>query len=103
MARVRALAADDNKGMRDILTSMLAVDFDVTQTGGDGGAALAAITQLLPDVAILDISMPVLNGMEVARQMRDKEADVVGVFLAGLLGPGYVSSCRRDWMFGLCS
>jgi DNA-binding NarL/FixJ family response regulator len=67
--------------MRDIPTSMLAADFDVIRAVGDSGAALAAITQPLPDVAILDISMPVLNGIEVARQMRDKEADVVVVFL----------------------
>ena len=52
MARVRVLVADDNQAMRDILISMLAADFDVIRAVSDGGAALAAATQLLPDVAI---------------------------------------------------
>lgn len=81
MARVRVLVADDNQAIRDLLTSMLAAEFDVVRAVSDGGAALAAATQLLPDVAILDISMPVLNGIEVARRMRDEQTNVVVVFL----------------------
>lgn len=81
MAKVRVLVADDNQAIRDILTSMLADEFDVIRAVSDGGAALAAATQLLPDVAILDISMPVLNGIEVARRIRDTRTNIVVVFL----------------------
>jgi DNA-binding NarL/FixJ family response regulator len=81
MARVRVLVADDNEAIRDILTSMLSSEFDVIRAVSDGGAALAAATQLLPDVAILDISMPVLNGIEVARQIKDTAANIAVVFL----------------------
>jgi CheY-like chemotaxis protein len=70
MTKVRVLIADDNKAMRDILTSMLGAEFDVIRAVSDGDAALAATTQLLPDVAILDFCMPVLNGIEVARRIR---------------------------------
>ena len=66
MARIRVLLADDNQAMRDILTSTLLPEFEVIQAVSDGGEAPAAATQLLPDVAILDISMPVLSGIEVA-------------------------------------
>src|SRR6266566_6056652 len=66
--------------MRDILTSTLADEFDVIRAVSDGGAALAAATQLLPDFAILDISMPVLNGIEVARRIRDAKTNVTVVF-----------------------
>ncbi len=81
MGKVRVLVADDNKAMRDMLTSMLDAEFDVIPAVGDGGAALAAATQLLPDVAILDICMPVLNGIEVARRIRDTRSNVAVVFL----------------------
>jgi len=67
--------------MRDMLTSMLGAEFDVIRAVGDGGAALTAATQLLPDVAILDICMPVLNGIEVARRIRDTQTNVAVVFL----------------------
>jgi DNA-binding NarL/FixJ family response regulator len=80
MARARVLVADDNQ-MRDILTSTLADEFDVIRAVSDDGAALAAATQLLPDVAILDISMPVLNGIEVARRIRDAKTNVAVVFV----------------------
>ena len=81
MGKVRVLVADDNKAMRDMLTSMLDAEFDVIPAVGDGGAALTAATQLLPDVAILDICMPVLNGIEVARRIRDTRSNVAVVFL----------------------
>lgn len=81
MARVRVLVADDNEAIRDLLTCMLAAEFDVIQAVSDGGAALAAATQLLPDVAILDISMPVLNGIEVARLIKDNAVKIAVVFL----------------------
>jgi CheY-like chemotaxis protein len=81
MGTVRVLIADDNKAMRDMVTSMLGAEFDVIRAVGDGGAALAAATQLLPDVAILDICMPVLNGIEVARGIRDTGINVAVVFV----------------------
>lgn len=81
MARVRVLVADDNQAIRDILTSILTADFDVIRAVSDGGAARVAATQLLPDVAILDVSMPVLSGIEVARRIRDKRINIAVVFV----------------------
>jgi CheY-like chemotaxis protein len=81
MGTVRILIADDNEAMRDMITAMLGAEFDVIRAVGDGGAALTAVTQLLPDVAILDICMPVLNGIEVARRIRDTRTKVAVVFL----------------------
>jgi CheY-like chemotaxis protein len=81
MTRVRVLIADDNKAMRGMLTSISGAEFDVIRAVSEGGAALAATTQLLPDVALLDICMPVLTGIEVARRIRDKNTNVAVVFL----------------------
>ena len=81
MGTVRVLIADDNKAMRDVVTSILGAEFDVIRAVGAGGAALTATTQLLPDVVILDICMPVLNGIDVARRLRDTRTNVAVVFL----------------------
>jgi CheY-like chemotaxis protein len=81
MGTVRVLIADDNKAMRDVVTSILGAEFDVIRAVGDGGAALTATTQLLPDVVILDICMPVLNGIDVARRLRDTRTNGAVVFL----------------------
>ena len=81
MPRVRVLVADDNRAMRDILISVLTAEFDVIRAVSDGGAALVAATQLLPDVAILDVCMPVLSGIEVARRIRDTGTNVAVVFV----------------------
>jgi DNA-binding NarL/FixJ family response regulator len=81
MKRVRVLVADDNKAMLQFVVSMLAVDFDVIQAVNDGAAAVAAARRLLPDVAILDISMPGLNGIETARRIREESRGTAVVFL----------------------
>ena len=82
MTKVRVLVADDNQAMREIIVSALAADFDVIRAVNDGGSALAATAQLLPDVAVLDISMPVLNGIEVARRIRETRENTRVVFLS---------------------
>ena len=81
MAKARVLVADDNKAIREILISTLAGEFEVIRAVSDGGSAVAAVEQLLPDVAILDISMPVLNGIEVARRIRETAKNVAVIFV----------------------
>jgi len=103
MTKVRVLIADDNKAMRDILTSMLGAEFDVIRAVSDGDAALAATTQLLPDVAILDFCMPVLNGIEVARRIRDTGTNVAVVFLAACSDFDNFSCGQGNWVLGVCA
>jgi DNA-binding NarL/FixJ family response regulator len=81
MPRIRVLVADDHQAMLDLVTSVLAIDFDVIRAVCDGGAAVAAAVQMLPDVAVLDVSMPVLNGFEVMRCLRSIAHDVTVVLL----------------------
>jgi CheY-like chemotaxis protein len=81
MAKARVLVADDNKAIRKMLVSMLSTEFEVIRAVSDGGSAVAAVAQLLPDVAILDISLPVLDGIEVARRIRETSKNTVVIFL----------------------
>jgi len=70
-AVVRVLLADDHAIVRDGLRAVLAAvkEFEVVAQESDGEAALAAIKRLKPDVAVLDIQMPTLSGLEVARRV----------------------------------
>ena len=66
MANPRILVADDHAETRQWITTLLDAEFDVVATVADGRAAIEAAKTLLPEVVVLDISMPVLNGFEAA-------------------------------------
>jgi DNA-binding NarL/FixJ family response regulator len=67
----RILVADDNQAMLETVVSLLAPDFEVVGAVNDGGTALEAAVRLQPEVAVLDISMPVLNGIEAAERIKE--------------------------------
>jgi DNA-binding NarL/FixJ family response regulator len=65
----RIIVADDNAKVLLTLTSALSTDFDVVATATDGRSALISIQHLQPCVAVLDLNMPELSGIEVAREI----------------------------------
>ncbi len=81
MHRVRVCIADDNQAIRDRAVQQLAPAFDVVGVVGDGQALLDAAAALDPDVVILDISMPVLDGIKVAKRLQETGCRAKIVFL----------------------
>jgi DNA-binding NarL/FixJ family response regulator len=79
--RTRVLLADDHKIVLDGLRSLLEPKFDLVGTVEDGRALVSAVQQLRPDVIVVDISMPLLNGIEAVRQIKKLEPQVKVVFL----------------------
>jgi len=71
MPRPRIVVADDHDDARSRISSLLASDFDVVSTVADGQAAVEAAVALRPDLVVLDISMPRLNGFEAAALIGD--------------------------------
>ena len=69
----RILVADDDRDIRDLVTFKLSQAGFKVQVVGDGTAALAAIEEDPPDLAVLDVMMPGLSGIDVLRKMRDAE------------------------------
>jgi two-component system response regulator DegU len=69
--------ADDNPAFRQKLTSLLAIEFDVVATAADGKSALDLVRSHKPDLVVLDLGMPVLNGMEVTRELAKHSPSVV--------------------------
>jgi DNA-binding NarL/FixJ family response regulator len=89
VTRVRVVLADDHTlvraGLRALLESL--PDVEVLADCGDGREALALIERLRPDVAVLDIGMPSLNGLEVARRVPEGTRVLI---LSMHADPGYV-------------
>jgi CheY-like chemotaxis protein len=71
MSRPRIVVADDHDEMRARIATLLASDFDVVATVADGRAAVEAAAALSPDLVVLDIGMPHLNGFEAGTLIRD--------------------------------
>jgi DNA-binding NarL/FixJ family response regulator len=69
MRRPRLLLADDHNLLLDGIKLMLEPEFDLVGTVEDGQALLAAAQELTPDLILLDISMPLLNGLDAAGQL----------------------------------
>ncbi|MCA9928485.1 MAG: response regulator transcription factor [Anaerolineales bacterium] len=83
--RIRILLADDHPVVRDGLTAILSTqpDFELVGEAGDGEAAAALAAELRPDVVLLDLEMPKLDGVETLRRMRTHDANIrVIVFTA---------------------
>jgi DNA-binding NarL/FixJ family response regulator len=81
MARTRVLLADDHALLLGAFEKLLSAEFDVVGQVGDGRAAVAAAERLKPDVVVMDMSMPLLNGLDAGRQIKRKLRDVKLVFL----------------------
>ncbi len=81
MNRPRVLLADDHKAMRDHVTRHLEADFEVMEAVANGRTLLDAALRLKPDVCLLDISMPVLDGIETAIQLKQRGSNAKIVFL----------------------
>jgi CheY-like chemotaxis protein len=70
VAPLRILVVDDNRDAADSLSMLLALNGHLTHTEHDGVAAVAAAAMFRPDVILMDIGLPGLNGYEAARQIR---------------------------------
>jgi DNA-binding NarL/FixJ family response regulator len=81
MKRPRVLLADDHKMVTEGLRSLLEPEFEIAGTVEDGRALVAAAKELRPDVIVADISMPLLNGIEAAEQLKRVDPRVKIVFL----------------------
>ena len=81
---IRIVLVDDHQLMREGLRSLLAAEDDmlVVADAGDGRAALRLARELRPQVVIMDISMPELNGVEAARQLQAEHPGIAVVALS---------------------
>ncbi|WP_354255389.1 response regulator transcription factor [Agrococcus sp. UYP10] len=78
---VRALVVDDEVNLSELLRMALSNDGWEARTAGNGQEALNAVREFQPDIIVLDIMMPTIDGMEVLRRIRATGNDVPVLFL----------------------
>jgi DNA-binding NarL/FixJ family response regulator len=81
MTRKRVLLADDIVSVLDAVTELLLENFDIVGRVSDGQKALDDTMALQPDLIVLDISMPGMSGIEVARELKRRGNKAKIVFL----------------------
>ena len=86
----RLLLADDHAAMLRTTVHLLEGDFEIVGTVGNGLDLIQAASRLDPDVVVLDITMPGLDGIEVARRLQQKRCRAKLVFLTVHEDPDYV-------------
>jgi len=97
---VSILLADDHEDFLATTVRELAAHFDVINAVGDGQALLTEAARLEPDVVVLDISMPVLNGIEAARKLKAAGSAAKVVFLTMHADPDYVHAALATGALG---
>jgi len=75
------LLADDNRLLVERVEELLASSFDVVGTAHDGQDLVVKALRLTPDVVVVDITMPILTGIEAVRQLRNAGLETKFVFL----------------------
>ncbi len=89
MKRPRVLLADDHKIVVEGLRGILEPEFELVGTVEDGRALVAAAQKLNPDVIVADVSMPLLNGIEAAQQLKKANSQAKFIFLTMHLDASY--------------
>jgi DNA-binding NarL/FixJ family response regulator len=102
MHRIRVLVADDHTIVRQGVVGILrrTEDLDVVAEAANGDEALAKAVATKPDVAVLDVSMPCLNGFEAARRIRGTVPNTRVLILTMYDDAEYVLKMRRAGVAG---
>ena len=81
--KLRIIIADDHPVFRDGLINIIKKEEDIEIIGeaGDGEKALSLITELKPDIALLDIHMPKLTGIQILKEIKKLKIDIKTIFL----------------------
>ena len=96
MSRTRVLLADDHTLITDALRKLLEGEFEVVGSVEDGRALLNAAIDLRADVVVLDIGLPLLNGLDAGQQLRERHPGIKIVYLTQNRDPNLaVEAFRR--------
>ena len=97
MYRSRILIADDHKLVAELCKNLLQSEFEVVGIAGDGRSLVRMASQHRPDVIIVDIAMPLLNGLDAAQQVKQSLPAVKIIFLTMNSDPAIaVEGMRRS-------
>jgi DNA-binding NarL/FixJ family response regulator len=102
MERLRVLVADDQDLVRDALRQILEPEFEVVGSADNGLAAIQEAERLRPEFVLLDVNLPLVNGLEAGRQIKAILPTVKTVMLTQHTGKEYVEAALRNGVSAYC-
>ena len=100
MSKIRVLLADDYRPLLESVLRLLGPEFEIVGEAQNGQALVEAALKLKPDVIVTDISMPILNGIEAAKRLREAGSTSKIVFLTALSDPASISNYMATGALG---
>lgn len=100
MTKVRILLADDHPRFPQLVASLLGPSFEVVGQVADGRSLCEAAGNLKPDVIVTDISMPILDGIAAADELKKSSSKSKIIFLTAHADPDFVSACLATGALG---
>ncbi len=100
MSRPRIILADDHRMLAEAFAKLLAADYDILDTVANGHDLVEAVKRHKPDLVIVDIAMPLLNGLDAWHQIKLAMPDVKVIFLTVNEDPNLVAEAFRGGASG---
>lgn len=100
MNRFRILLADDHAHVLQKVSQLLEPAYDIVGKVADGQSLVDAAAELKPDVLVVDITMPIMTGIEAANLLKADGCESKIVFLTVHADPDYVRACLATGAFG---
>lgn len=95
MMRARIFLADDHSLLLDAFSNLLEPKYEVVGTATDGRIMLSQVSKLMPDVVLMDIAMPNLNGFEAGEKLKKRLPEIKLIFLTVNEDPKMVTEAMR--------
>jgi DNA-binding NarL/FixJ family response regulator len=95
MSKPRVLLADDHSLLLEAFQKLLADECEIVGVATNGRALVTAAATLRPDVIVVDVTMPLLNGIDAARQIKQTDSDVRIIFLTMNEDPNLAAEAFR--------
>jgi DNA-binding NarL/FixJ family response regulator len=95
MGKPKILLAEDDGDFLQALQTLLASEFEIVASVGDGYALIKAAAVHKPDLIVTDISMPLLSGLHAARQLRRDQPSIPIIFLTIREEPAFVAEAQK--------
>jgi DNA-binding NarL/FixJ family response regulator len=100
LIRPRVLLADDHSEFLEAEIALLRPHFELVGTARDGASLVAEVTRLNPDVVVVDITMPVMNGIDAVHKLTQAGSTAKFVFLTIQSSEEFVKACLEEGALG---